>query len=321
MIIKRSAEFQIIDEFFERQASQHQPASVIVGIGDDCAVLAPNANAEQVISVDTSIAGRHFPEDAAAYDIAYRSLNVALSDLAAMGAKPCWFTLALSLNHHDKNWLQDFSKGLFEAASHANIALIGGDTTKVPENAPLSITVQVHGEVPFGKALLRQGAKVGDKLYVSNCLGDAAAGLLCYQQGLHYPDLLRAYLRPEPQITLGLHLQDHAHSCIDISDGLLADLGHILQRSGIGAEIDLQSIPLSESLLSYCDRKKALGLALSGGDDYQLLFSSDQVISMDNVTVIGRIIDKTGIHLLNDDDNISQTLSMTGFDHFYEPSV
>ncbi|NRB37169.1 MAG: thiamine-phosphate kinase [Pseudomonadales bacterium] len=328
-MLKRSPEFQIIHEFFEIQAATFNNDSVIVGIGDDCAVLCPTPQTQQVISVDTSIADRHFPADAPAFDIGYRALNVAVSDLAAMGATPTWFTLAISLNHHDRDWLKNFSKGLFTAAANADITLIGGDTTKVPVSAPLSITVQVHGEVCSGTALLRSQAQVGDTIYVSNTLGDAAAGLACYKNKLSHEPLLTAYLRPEPQIVLGQKLMGKAHSCVDISDGLLADLGHILERSHVSAEIDLSKIPLSKALLSYTDKTRALKLALSGGDDYQLLFTSaldNATLSLDNITAIGTIVDSstaehTAIHFINAADDFIETLTTAGFDHFHEPSV
>lgn len=321
----RTPEFQIIHEFFEVQAALSSDPSVILGIGDDCAVLTPSADKQQVISVDTSIADRHFPADAPAFDIAYRALNVALSDLAAMGATPCWFTLAISLNHYDKNWLQAFSNGLFTAANNANITLIGGDTTKVPSSAPLSITVQVHGEVEPGQALLRSQAKVGDTIYVSNTLGDAAAGLQCYQQAITQTSLLQAYLRPEPQLQLGQQIATLANSCVDISDGLLADLGHILNRSEVGAELDLKRIPLSQSLLLFCQNKpQALQFALSGGDDYQLLFTAaadDNIIALDNVTAIGRITQQLGINFIGAETDFANTIKNSGFDHFHESSI
>ena len=322
---KRTPEFQIIHEFFEVQAALACDPSVVIGIGDDCAVLAPSPTKQQVISVDTSIADRHFPADAPAFDIAYRALNVALSDLAAMGATACWFTLAISLNEYDKNWLQEFSKGLFTAANNANVTLIGGDTTRVPKSAPLSITVQVHGEVEAGQALLRSNAKVGDIIYVSNHLGEAAAGLHCYQNEIQQEPLLQAYLRPEPQLQLGQKLAGLAHSCVDISDGLLADLGHILEKSAVGAELDIDSIPLSASLLNLCENKQqALQFALTGGDDYQLLFTAsadDRIIALDNVTAIGRISQQLGIHFINAEADFAKTLTQSGFDHFHESSV
>lgn len=341
---QKSPEFQLIHDFFALQAGialNNNPSSgVVVGIGDDCAVLTPARDRQQVISVDTSIADRHFPADANAYDIAYRALNVALSDLAAMGATPRWFTLALTLNHNNPQWLQAFSAGLFQAASNANVLLIGGDTTKVPAPAPVSISVQVHGDVIPHKALLRSGAQAGDTLYVTGTLGDAAAGLACYQNGENNAALLAAYLRPEPQINSGLALIDVASSCMDISDGLLADLTHILQASAphpaaaLGAKLDLDSIPLSCALQQSVTPEQALTHALTGGDDYQLLFTSalapaeliqtlhnDGQAGLVNITAIGSITHESGLMFINGPDEFDTPLTQQGFDHFNGTSI
>lgn len=307
-------EFQIIRQYFERHA--RYDASVALGIGDDCALIQPTPGLLQAISVDTSIAGRHFPEDAVAFDIAYRSLNVSLSDLAAMGATARWFTLAISLPEIDRAWLEQFSQGLFAAAFNAGVQLLGGDTTK----GQLAITIQVQGEVAAGKALLRSGAKVGDFIYVSGCLGDAGAGLAVYRKTLPASAyLLNAYLRPEPQLQLGLKLIDKANSCIDVSDGLLADLGHILRASGVGAEIDLAAIPLSQAMLAVVDREQALELALTAGDDYKLCFTSalsPQELDIDGMYCIGRIITEPQLHLANRPAGLQ--LQQAGFDHFHD---
>ncbi len=314
-------EFQIIHEYFEKNAFYDH--SVALGIGDDCAIINPTDNSQQVISVDTSLADRHFPADADAFDIAYRSLNVSLSDLAAMGADGKWFTLAITLPDFNKSWLQQFSQGLFTAAKNAEVQLIGGDTTK----GPLSITVQVQGEIPMGQALKRSGAQLGDYIYVSGNLGDAGAGLTIYQQQKQQQnktdtELLTAYLKPEPQLQLGNKLRNIASSCIDISDGLLADLGHILQASQVGAEIDLNTIPLSTALLNFTNRANALSYALTAGDDYKLCFTSaqepEQLSStqsdIDSVYCIGRITDKKELILTNQPENLQ--LTQVGFDHF-----
>lgn len=324
-----SPEFQIIQDYFDIQASAQLHHNVHLGIGDDCAILSPAADKQLCISVDTSIANRHFPADAPAFDIAYRALNVALSDLAAMGASPLWFTLAISLNAFEPQWLQAFSAGLFSAASQANVTLIGGDTTKVPTTAPLSITVQVHGEVETGKALTRAAAKVGDNLYVTGQLGDAGAGLAAYQKHVHFhPEaeakVLAAYLRPKPQLDAGLALINKAHACIDISDGLLSDLSHILRASKVGAQIDLSNIPLSSALLQHYSINQALALALSAGDDYQLCFSSPhsmEELGLDNLHLIGSIIEKNTLDFVNTPANFDVNNLNTGFDHFYETSV
>jgi len=307
-------EFHIIREYFERHAQYDD--SVALGIGDDCALIIPTPNTQQAISVDTSIAGRHFPEDANPFDIAYRSLNVSLSDLAAMGARPRWFTLALSLPSINIDWLAGFSKGLFQAASNAGVQLIGGDTTK----GALSITIQVQGELPVGEALKRSGAKLGDTIYVSRSLGDAGAGLAIYQKKMPVNEqLLTAYLRPEPELVLGQQLISKANSAIDISDGLLADLGHIASASKVAAEVDIEKIPISPALLSLFDKNAAISLALSAGDDYCLCFTSPltlEELALDNVYAIGRIVSGEGVHLINMPEGLQ--LTQTGFDHFNE---
>ena len=307
-------EFQIIRQYFERHACYD--ASVALGIGDDCALIQPTPGLLQAISVDTSIAGRHFPDDASACDIAYRSLTVSLSDLAAMGATARWFTLAISLPEIDRAWLDQFSQGLFAAAQNAGVQLVGGDTTK----GPLAITIQVQGEVPMGKALLRSGAKANDHVYVSGCLGDAGAGLAVYRKTLPAnAALLQAYLRPEPELQLGLQLPGKASSCIDVSDGLLADLSHILRASGVGAEIDLAAIPLSQALLAVMDREQALELALTAGDDYRLCFTSalsPQELGIQGMYCIGRIITEPQLRLANQPPGLQ--LERTGFDHFHD---
>ncbi len=311
-------EFQIIQQYFAKNA--HYDESVILGIGDDCALVIPSVNTQQVISVDTSIAGRHFPEDADPFSIAYRALNVSLSDLAAMGAKARWFTLALTLPSFDPVWLQEFSRGLFQAAINAEVQLIGGDTTK----GPMAITIQVQGELPIGKALKRSGAKVGDAIYVSGNLGDAGAGLALYQQKKPLikktgsEALLKAYLHPEPELLLGEKLLYKANSCIDISDGFLADLSHILRASKVGAEIDLNQIPLSAALLEFTDKKDALNLALTAGDDYKLCFTSN-LSAVENGYCVGKIIAERQLILLNQPEDFN--IKKTGFDHFAENTV
>lgn len=324
-----SPEFQIIQDYFDIQGAAQSHHSVALGIGDDCAVLTPSANKQLCISVDTSIADRHFPADAPAFDIAYRALNVALSDLAAMGATPLWFTLAISLNAFESEWLQSFSAGLFTAAHNANVTLIGGDTTKVPTTAPLSITVQVHGEIETGKALTRAAAQIGDNLYVTGNLGGAGAGLAVYQKRLQLNKgaeavVLAAYLRPEPQLLTGMQLLNKANACIDISDGLLADLGHILRASNVGACIDLGKIPLSAPLRQHLPTNQALQLALGAGDDYQLCFSSalsPEELGLENVHLIGSIIEKNTLDFVNAPADFDVNNLNTGFDHFYETPV
>lgn len=315
----QSPEFHLIQTYFKHYAQYDD--SVALGIGDDCALINTSANTEQAISVDTSIIGRHFPADADPYYIACRALNSSLSDLAAMGARARWFTLAISLPTMDDAWLAAFSKGLFAAANKAGAQLIGGDTTK---SDTLTITVQVQGEVAKGTALLRSGAQIGDTVYVSGELGNAAAGLALYQQGIRQGRLYEAYINPQPQLVLGQQLLGHANSCIDISDGLLADLSHILKASQCAAKIDANKLPLAKEVLDQFSQQQATLWALSGGDDYQLCFTSahnpEQLKAQGiKAHAIGEIVAGTGYTVENLSDDIQ--LQQRGFDHFYEPSI
>ncbi|MCK5881957.1 MAG: thiamine-phosphate kinase, partial [Sinobacterium sp.] len=221
-----SAEFKLIQTFFQRQAEQQSNDVARLGIGDDCAILTPKINTELAISVDTSIANVHFPDNASAGQIAARALNVALSDLAAMGAKPLAFTLALSLPKHYRTYrentsasfLSEFSLGLFDAAKKAGVKLIGGDTTQA--DMPLSVSVTVYGELPTATGLQRCGAKVGDTIYISRPTGEAGAGLALWMAGKKEPKkLINAYINPQPELELGQKLLTLANSCIDVSDG------------------------------------------------------------------------------------------------------
>ena len=313
-------EFAIIQRYFREYAGTD--ASITTGIGDDCAVITPTPGMQQAITVDTSIADRHFPADAPAFLVGRRALNVSLSDLAAMGAGAHWFTLAISLPQLDEAWLAEFSRGLFAAAADADVKLIGGDTTR----GPLAITVQCQGELPAGSALLRSGAKAGDTVYITGTPGMAAAGLALYQQKRDTPQaLLHAYLDPVPQLALGQKLRGFASSCVDISDGLLADLGHILAASGLGAEIDAAAIPLCEEAVTLFGHQQALEWALGGGDDYLLCFTSPldsatlQHNGIEPLHAIGVITEQSQCALANLPSGL--TINHTGFDHFHEPSI
>lgn len=309
------AEFSIIKTFFTDK-SQHKHASTQLGIGDDGAIVTIPDSQEMVIAVDTMVEGVHFPQQTSARDIAYKALAVNLSDLAAMGAEPSTFTLALTLpqsltgeieknsrakplkkplkkSQQNSNWLKGFSEGLFELADQTNIELIGGDTTQ----GPLTVTIQAHGLVPKNKALLRSGAQAGDLVFVSGTLGDAAVGLQCAQHRLGREEkklssvlsaeeqqyCLNRLNRPQPRLKAGLLLRDIATSCIDISDGLLADLGHICAASQCRATINAQNIPLSpvykKHYAQYAKDELAFSassvsaLAATAGDDYELCFT------------------------------------------------
>lgn len=263
-------EFDLIQHYFTWQTANHD---IRISVGDDAAIVSVPPDEELIISVDTLVNGVHFPIDTDAYAIGHKALAVNLSDLAAMGATPRWFTLALTLPQIDQNWLAAFTQGLHDLASQHAIALIGGDTTR----GPLSITIQVMGSAPKHTALLRQGAQVGDLIAVSGTLGDAAAGLAVVQNRLNLDAsdadyCLQRLHYPNPRLALGNWLRGHATSCMDISDGLLADLKHLLKRSQVGANLYHQKIPLS-STLQKLPLSQALNFALTGGDDYELLFT------------------------------------------------
>lgn len=317
------SEFDIIEHYFLKQKIHRD--DVKLGIGDDAAIVSVPDDRELVVALDTLVAGVHFPVNTSAEDIAYKALAVNLSDLAAMGAEPAWFTLALTLPESDSTWLADFAKGLFSLADEYHMQLIGGDTTQ----GPLTISVQVAGWIPVNTALRRDTAKSGDLIYVTGTLGDAALGLQCLLQADRYskePQAIERLNRPLPRVEVGLAIRDIATACIDISDGLLADIGHILNQSRVGASVDRSLIPLSEALQSRCNAdENQYQLALAGGDDYELCFcalpgseKSLQSIAQKlniRITCIGEILPEAGLHLHHqgrpvDFDNKS------GYEHF-----
>ncbi len=268
-------EFELINRYFLR----HQTGNgVVLGVGDDCALLQPPAGRQLAVSMDTLVADVHFPADADPELIAERALRVNLSDLAAMGAEPLWFTLGLTLTEADSDWLEAFSRGLFACAEHYGCRLVGGDTTR----GPLSITIQVQGAVEPGAALLRSAAEAGDRIFVTGTLGDGAAALAVIQGRAAVGESNAGYFRdcfyrPRPRLAEAAYLRGLAHSALDVSDGLLADLGHICRQSGLGARLQLEQLPLSDPLRELCaddtDQTRALAWALAGGDDYQLCFT------------------------------------------------
>jgi thiamine-monophosphate kinase len=263
-------EFDLIHRYFERPIEQRQ--DVIVGIGDDGAVVRVPPGVELVLTSDTLVAGVHFSEDIPPEDLGYRALAVNLSDLAAMGARPAWATMALTLPQAEEAWLAAFAQGFFELAQRFSVALIGGDLTR----GPLSITVQTHGFVPEGRALRRSGAQAGHYIYVTGTLGDAALALtprLAELTDTYRPYLLGRLYRPSPRVSEGMILRAIASSAIDISDGLIADLGHILEASHVGAVLEVDRLPLSTALRKIKDKKYGWELALTGGDDYELCFT------------------------------------------------
>ncbi|PTQ87539.1 thiamine-phosphate kinase [Agitococcus lubricus] len=266
------SEFELINRYFKRQTTTQQ--DVILGIGDDAALMAIPAGELLVATADTLVAGRHFPIDTPPHAIAYKALAVNLSDLAAMGATPRWFLLALTLEESDDTFLSSFAEGLFQLADAHQIALVGGDTTK----GHLAMTITALGTVPLGQALCRQGAQVGDGIYVSGTVGDAGVGLatVLQQQNLGLTTAQQVFCRqrldyPTPRLGLGQALRGLASACLDISDGLAQDLGHILKASQVGADIELSVLPLS-SALQQLPPRQAWHYALTAGDDYELCF-------------------------------------------------
>lgn len=270
-------EFELIARYFDRKTSVRR--DVEQGIGDDCALLQLSTKQTLAISTDTLVEGIHFLPSIAPADLAYKALAVNLSDLAAMGADPAWLTLALTLPSVDEAWLQAFSDSLFKLLEYFNMQLIGGDTTR----GPLAMTLGIHGLVPEGQALKRSGAKAGDWIYVTGNLGDSAAGLALLlnqidsQQVNVKENLIQRHLRPTPRVLQGKGLRTIASAAIDISDGLVADLRHILKASGVGANIYLESLPLSEDILALTSLSQAREWALSGGEDYELCFTVPDV--------------------------------------------
>lgn len=299
-------EFTLIRRWFAELAPSGD--GVALGIGDDCALIAPLAGEQLAVTTDTLIAGRHFPCETAAADIGWKSLAVSLSDLAAMGAQPSAFTLALSLPSADETWLKEFAAGLRESAISAGIALVGGDTTR----GPLSITITAFGTLPPARALLRSAAQVGDLICVTGTLGDAALALRHWQQG-HVPASanereLRARLdRPMPRIAAGLALRGIAHAAIDLSDGLLGDLGHICTASGVGAEIQIDHLPASRAFDQLAPLDARFALQLAGGDDYELclcvppsqLDAARHACAAVPLTVIGKVVADVGVKLFD----------------------
>lgn len=309
-------EFDIIEKFFKQQPVLR--SDVILGIGDDAAIVqVPPQNL--IITADTLVENVHFLKNTAAFDIGFKALAVNLSDLAAMGATPAWITLALTLPKVDESWLKNFCCGLFELAQRYNVQLIGGDLT----HGPLAITIQAHGFVPHQQAIRRDGAKAGDLIYVTHTIGDAALGLLYAKKQISanpaFIDFLLTHLnRPEPQVQIGEKLRGAASAAIDISDGLAADLGHILKKSGVGAIINVDSLPLSQALRASVSHEQALELALNGGDDYELCFTIPEkkveILDFD-CTYIGMIIDGEGLDLQLKDGSKYNT-KISGYQHF-----
>jgi thiamine-monophosphate kinase len=313
-------EFELIDKYFTQPVRR-----AALGVGDDCALLRIGSGMQLAVSSDMLVEGRHFLSTVDPHALGHKALAVNLSDLAACGAQPLAFTLALAMPRADETFLRGFSAGLLELARSFECELVGGDTTQ----GPLNICITVFGEVPTGQALLRSGAQAGDQLYVSGTLGDARLALECFRGTLAlggdgFSQVRRAMERPAPRVALGVALRGIASSAIDVSDGLIGDLGHILHRSNVGATLRTHALPRSELLGSQAAQVQ-LECLLAGGDDYELLFSAPagrdaQVQAAARqagvtVTCIGRIDAQPGLRLL---DAHGQPIAQrfAGFDHF-----
>ena len=315
-------EFEIIRRYFTRQQPQRE--DVIAGIGDDAALLQVPADTELVVCMDTLVAGVHFPATTTAAAIGHKALAVNLSDLAAMGAIPAWATLSLTLPDDDPVWLENFSQGFFRLADRYNVQLVGGDTTR----GPLSVTVQAHGFVPGGGALRRQGAQVGDRIYVTGTLGDAGLALHLGDQA--DPVLQQRLDYPEPRIPAGRLLRDVASAAIDISDGLLADLGHLLETDNpgvtLGAAVNIDELPRSVAFTAVTRQQPSFHeLPLSAGDDYELCFTVPEkgCIEMEaallsqslEFTAIGVIEREPGIRCHQANGDLYRAVT-NGYQHF-----
>ncbi len=275
-------EFQIIKKYFSELGPKRK--DVELGIGDDCALVNPVDIKAIAISCDTLVEGTHFLPEMPVADLGYKALAVNLSDLAAMGAEPAWMTLALTLPEVDETWLEEFCKGLYEISEYYNIALIGGDTTK----GHRSLTITVNGLVPPKMALRRSGAQNGDWIYVTGTLGDSALGLEIILNDKDVPYQHRDYLinrhyRPTPRVFAGQSMRGIATSAIDLSDGLVSDIEHILKASDVGANIAVNALPVSDALIESVGKEHAIEYALAGGEDYELLFTvpDEQTVALD----------------------------------------
>lgn len=266
-------EFELIDHYFKTQPIKRK--DVLLGIGDDAAVICVPPHCQLVVTTDTLVAGTHFLPNAPPEFIGHKALASNLSDLAAMGAVPAWCSLALTLPEVDKTWLNGFCDGFYSLAKAHNVQLIGGDTTK----GPLSITITLQGFVPEGQAIMRKGACVGDEIYVTGCLGDSAAGLALILKGgdpknEQEKQLQERHYYSSPRVLASHILRKFASSAIDISDGLMADLDHILKASGVSARINADALPLSDLLLNFAgSHEKAAKIALCSGEEYELCFT------------------------------------------------
>jgi len=331
-----SDEFDIIRQHFNRSALAFPVPQVPLAIGDDCAVLAPRPGMQLAISMDMLQEGVHFLPDSDPFLLGQRTLLVNLSDLAAMGAQPLCFTLALSLPRHDSDWLTQFSAGLAQVAVAHHCPLVGGDLTASARTSAgkpgaLSLCVQVHGELPAGTGMFRSGAKRGDGIYVTGTLGDAAAGLRVLRDNawptldvVQRDSLVQAFHLPESRVSAGIVLRGLASAAIDLSDGLASDLLHILNASGVAARVDLDALPLSAALCAAVAPEERVQLALGGGDDYELCFTvpPENTVSMETqmaalgtpVRRIGEVLAGSAVQWWR--GGAQQSLQVQGYNHF-----
>ena len=327
-----SSEFNLIDKFFVHGNLIRE--DVDLGIGDDCALVTVPENHQVAITTDTLAAGTHFLATANPISVGYKALASNLSDIAAMGAKPTWVSLALTLPEPDEEWLNGFCEGFFGLAKQHHVQLIGGDTTK----GPLSITITVQGILPRGEALTRKGAKAGDDIYVTGLLGDSAAGL---EVLLNTSKQIKTELELElehrhyysaPRVELAQRLRHLCHSALDISDGLISDLAHILKQSNVSACIDVDQLPISDELMQYFSgsREQCQKTALTSGEEYELCFTAPkenrdaikQITTLlnQNVSIIGKIVDEPFTNIQNSVQLHRQMSKLDwtlhGYDHF-----
>lgn len=310
-------EFDIIARYFQRDVSS--ATDVTLGIGDDAAVVRVPEEQELVLAMDTLVEAVHFPMNTPAADIGWKALAVNLSDLAAMGAIPRWLTLSLTLPEVDEQWLEDFSSGFFELARQYDASLIGGDLCR----GPLAVTVQAHGVVTKGQAIMRSGARPGDLVYASGTLGDAGYALTAMTAAADKEYFMQRLNRPQPRVAVGQRLRGLATSAIDISDGLTGDLQHILNASRCGARIDTEKLPVSPALIQVVDSTEACRMALTAGDDYELCFTvaASRVAEVNDIavetgvplTVIGEIVPGTTLKWLTPAGELT---GYRAFEHF-----
>ena len=317
-------EFSLIEQFFYQQPNKRK--DVVLGIGDDCALLEIPIGQQLAMTVDTLVESTHFLPSVSPEDLAWKSIAVNLSDLAAMGAEPAWLTLALSLPKTDEKWLKDFSQSFFQCADYYGLQLVGGDTTR----GPLTITIQAMGFIPPHVALKRSGAQPGDIICVTGNIGDAGLGLAITKGehkakcAEHSKKLEERFNRPVPRVAAGIALRNIASAAIDLSDGLVGDLSHLLKESGVGANIDLEALPLSESLQAECSPEQAIDYALSAGDDYELCFTipEDNLDKLEQAckstncgfSKIGRITGGSEIRFCRDGNAVE--INLSAYQHF-----